>query len=63
MLKLWNELRYGTRMLLKQKGVTLIAVLSLALGIRSHRRSSLAFVALLACWIAPRRAMKVEWLM
>ena len=33
MSTLWQDLRYGARMLLKQKSVTAIAVLSLSLGI------------------------------
>src|SRR5436305_9954821 len=60
----WHDLRYGWRMLLKHKGFTLVAVLSLGLGIGANTAlfSVVDAVLLKTLPVAePERLVLFEW--
>jgi|SoiMethySBSTD1v2_1073268.scaffolds.fasta_scaffold90451_3 putative ABC transport system permease protein len=59
---MFQDLRFGARMLLKQRRFTAVTIITLALGIGATTAvaSLLTIVALLACVIPARRATKVD---
>src|SRR5258708_1884928 len=60
----WHDLRYGWRMLLKHKGVTTVAVLSLALGIGANTAIFSVVDAVLLKTLPvkePERLVLFEW--
>lgn len=62
MLTLWQDLRYGTRMLIKHRGVTLFSLFALAIGIGANSTIfSMANSILLSPWPFknPERIMRV----
>src|ERR1700741_125620 len=65
MTTLWQDLRYGARMLIKHKGLTVIAILSLGLGIGANTAIFSLMDAVLLKGLPvkePDRLVQFKWL-
>jgi ABC-type antimicrobial peptide transport system permease subunit len=61
MHSIFQDVRFGPRVLAKNPGITLVAIFTLALGIGMHPEAVLlAVVVVLGCYIPARRATRVD---